>query len=63
LKASAFRVVEARYCGIPVITSNSSSLPEVAGPHAMYVDPNNPESMTTAMQQFLENPTHYKALF
>jgi glycosyltransferase involved in cell wall biosynthesis len=56
-------VVEARYCGIPVITSNSSSLPEVAGPHAMYVDPNNPESMTTAMQQFLENPTHYKALF
>jgi glycosyltransferase involved in cell wall biosynthesis len=56
-------VVEARYCGIPVITSNSSSLPEVAGAHALYVDPNDTAGMTKAMQLYLENPEHYKSLF
>lgn len=56
-------VVEARYCGIPVITSNSSSLPEVGGPNALYFDPSDTAGMTKAMEQYLANPGHYKSLF
>lgn len=50
-------VVEARYCGVPVITSNQSSLPEVGGPNAIYFDPQQPEAITAAMQQFLAERT------
>lgn len=32
-------IVEAMACGVPVITSNVSSMPEVGGDAAMYVDP------------------------
>jgi glycosyltransferase involved in cell wall biosynthesis len=31
--------LEAMACGAPVVTSNSSSLPEVAGDAALLVDP------------------------
>ena len=34
-------ILEAMECGIPVITSNISSMPEVAGEAALLVDPNN----------------------
>jgi len=33
--------VEAMGCGAPVLTSNVTSLPEVCGNAAVYVDPNN----------------------
>ena len=46
-------VVEARYCGVPVITSDQSSLPEVAGPNAIFFDPHHPDQIKAAMQQFL----------
>ena len=36
-------VLEAMACGTPVITSNTSSLPEVAGRAALLVDPENEE--------------------
>lgn len=52
-------VVEARYCGVPVISSNASSLPEVAGKNAIYFDPNNIDQMRDAMQHFLANRQHY----
>ena len=32
-------VLEAMACGIPTITSNASSLPEVAGDAALLIDP------------------------
>lgn len=35
-------ILEAMRCGTPVITSDASSLPEVAGEAALYVDPLNP---------------------
>ncbi|WP_017318969.1 glycosyltransferase family 4 protein [Mastigocladopsis repens] len=45
-----FPVLEAMACGTPVITSNLSSLPEVAGDAAVVINPYNVEEMTEAMQ-------------
>ncbi len=42
-------VLEAMACGAPVITSRSSSLPEVAGDAAIFVDPENIKAMSEAM--------------
>jgi glycosyltransferase involved in cell wall biosynthesis len=48
-------VVEAMTAGCPVITTTSSSLPEVAGDAALLVDPLNPAEMSTAMQRVLQD--------
>lgn len=42
-------MLEAMACGVPVITSNTSSMPEVAGSAAYIVDPFKPEEITSAM--------------
>ncbi len=42
-------VLEAMACGTPVICSNCSSLPEVAGNAALLIDPDHPASLTDAM--------------
>ncbi|MFT3704732.1 MAG: glycosyltransferase family 1 protein [Agriterribacter sp.] len=42
-------MLEAMACGVPVITSNTSSMPEVAGKAALIVDPYKPEEITNAM--------------
>ncbi len=46
-------IVEAFYCGCPVITSNCSCLPEVAGNAAMLVDPNDPKELARAMSSLV----------
>lgn len=46
-------VIEAMACGTPVITSNISSLPEVAGKAALLIDPNKPEQITDAIRKIL----------
>ena len=43
-------VLEAMACGTPVITSNLSSLPEVAGDAALLINPYNTGEITEAMQ-------------
>lgn len=48
-------VLEAMTAGCPVITTTSSSLPEVAGDAALLVDPLNAKEMATAMQQVLQD--------
>ncbi|MBR8837338.1 MAG: glycosyltransferase family 4 protein [Stigonema ocellatum SAG 48.90 = DSM 106950] len=45
-----FPVLEAMACGTPVITSNISSLPEVAGDAAILIDPYNIKEISEAMQ-------------
>jgi glycosyltransferase involved in cell wall biosynthesis len=43
-------------CGIPVITSNTSSLPEVCGDAAIYVNPLEVESIAQGMLRLYQNP-------
>ncbi len=49
-------VLEAMTAGIPVICSNTSSLPEVAGEAALYVNPDRPEEIAEAMQKVSLSP-------
>jgi glycosyltransferase involved in cell wall biosynthesis len=48
-------VVEAMTAGCPVVTTTSSSLPEVAGDAALLVDPLNAQEMAGAMQRLLQD--------
>lgn len=48
-----FPVLEAMACGVPVICSNTSSLPEVAGQAAVLVDPLDPQAIAAAIEQVL----------
>lgn len=47
---------EAMACGVPVIASNISSIPEIAGGAALLVDPKFPEEIANAIRQVLLNP-------
>jgi glycosyltransferase involved in cell wall biosynthesis len=48
-------MLEAMACGVPVITSCTSSMPEVAGEAAFIVDPYKPEEITSAMISILND--------
>jgi glycosyltransferase involved in cell wall biosynthesis len=48
-----FPVLEAMACGTPVICSNTSSLPEVAGDAALLVDPLDTAGLATAIRRIL----------
>lgn len=48
--------LEAMACGVPVITSNTSSLPEVVGQAGLTVDPDDEQAMALALQQVLTEP-------
>lgn len=50
-------ILEAMYSEIPVITSNVSSLPEVAGDAALLVDPYSVDSITAAMKEISNDET------
>jgi len=52
-----FPVIEGMACGTPVITSNVSSLPEVAGDAAIMVDPYDIDAITDAIQRVLDDNT------
>mgnify|MGYP000009152354 FL=1 len=42
-------MLEAMACGTPVITGNTSAMPEVAGSGALTIDPYNPQEITDAL--------------
>jgi glycosyltransferase involved in cell wall biosynthesis len=46
-------VLEAMACGAPVVCSNASSLPEVAGDAALLFDPLDVEAMAAAIERAL----------
>ncbi len=49
-------IIEGFQAEVPVITSNTSSMPEVAGDAAMIVEPSDPESIFSAMNALFKNP-------
>ncbi len=53
-------LLEAMACGTPVITSNTSSMPEIAGPDAILINPENPEEIASKMLQLEEDENLYK---
>lgn len=52
-------ILEAMACGTPVITSNTSSMPEVAGPEACLVDPEQPIEIANQLLK-IENDATYR---
>ncbi len=50
-------VTEAQACGTPVLTSNTSSLPEAAGEAAVFVDPQDIEAIAAALKRVLDDDT------
>jgi glycosyltransferase involved in cell wall biosynthesis len=48
-----FPVAQAMACGVPVITSDNSCLPEVAGPGALFVDAKSPIGIAAAIERLL----------
>ena len=50
-------ILEAMACGIPVITSTTSSMPEVAGDAALLVDPYNPDAITHGIEKIVSDQT------
>ena len=47
--------IEAMACGAPVITSNTSSLPEVVGDAALLVDPHNVDALAEAIYRLVRD--------
>jgi len=48
-------VLEAQAAGVPVITSFNSSLPEIAGQGALFVDPKNFEQIAEAVKSIIDD--------
>jgi glycosyltransferase involved in cell wall biosynthesis len=48
-------VLEAMACGAPVVTSDSTSLPEVAGDAALLVDPRDTRAIASAAEEILSS--------
>lgn len=46
-------ILEGMACGVPVVTSNTSSMPEVAGDAALLVDPAKPKEIVAAVERII----------
>ena len=53
-------LLEAMACGTPVITSNTSSMPEIGGSEAILINPENPNEITDMMIRLEEDNEFYK---
>ncbi len=62
LEGFGLPILEAMVCGTPVVTSGSSSMPEVAGPAAVYVDPSSAHGIASAVSSLLADPQHRQRL-
>ena len=52
-------LLEAMACGTPVITSNTSSMPEIGGSDAILINPEKPEEITEKMLLLETDDTFY----
>lgn len=55
-------IIEAMACGVPVITSNTSSMPEVAGNAAHLINPNKIEDISSAMLKIVSDENYKNML-
>jgi glycosyltransferase involved in cell wall biosynthesis len=55
-------VLEAMSCGCPIITSNVSSLPEIAGDSAIYIDAHSIDSIKNALSALANDLEHRASL-
>ncbi|NJM14399.1 MAG: glycosyltransferase family 4 protein [Bacteroidales bacterium] len=55
-------ILEAFYCNVPVITSNVTSMPEVAGDAAILIDPYSVDSIKNGMLELYHNQDLCKGL-
>ena len=55
-------ILEAMACGVPVITSDRHSMPEVAGDAAILVDPDDPDQLAEGIREILTNSAARNAL-
>ncbi len=55
-------ILEAMVCGAPVITGNTSSMPEVGGDAVIYVTPHHPEELALSIKKILEDGKLREAL-
>jgi len=55
-------VIEAMACGVPVVASNLSAIPEVAGEAALLVDPRDIDQLCDAMERVLRDKRLQAAL-
>lgn len=53
-------LLEAMACGTPVITSNTSSMPEIGGTDAILVNPESPEEIAEKMLLLEEDDQYYR---
>ena len=53
-------LLEAMACGTPVITSNTSSMPEIGGPDAILVNPEDSDEIADKMIQLEEDDLFYR---
>ena len=55
-------ILEAMACGTPVITSNTSAMPEIAGDAAEFIDPKNSESIANAISMLMNSDSRRNEL-
>ncbi|OUL36833.1 glycosyl transferase group 1 [Nostoc sp. T09] len=55
-------ILEAMACGTPVITSNTSAMPEVAGDAAILINPKDPQAISEAVLRLHNDPIYYQEL-
>lgn len=48
--------MEAMACGVPVIASNNSSIPEVVGDTGILLNSNDTQGFASAIQNLIEDP-------
>lgn len=53
-------LLEAMACGTPVITSNTSSMPEIGGPDAILVNPEDPDAIAEMMIRLETDDDYYR---
>ena len=53
-------LLEGMACGVPVITSNTSSMPEIGGPDAILINPENSDEMAQTMLRLETDEAFYQ---